>query len=349
MALVEHHAMAPHVHRVLGPRSDIPGVVVQRLQDVHRRASGDGLLLTARLLQLVSAFDVAGIPLVTLKGPALAQQLYGDPGMRESLDLDLLVPARYAERAVCLLEEHGYRLTSALSWLGMGYLSRHWTELPFEGPDRVAVDLHWASVPHDYPSRIAESTLWPRVTQVVIGARPVPVLSTECQLLYLCIHGSRHCWTHLRWLCDLAMLLATSRVDWSDVDTVARGAKAERPLLLGLLLAHDLLGSAVPGDLVDRARTDVRVAALAGQVAGQLSATAVPPGPSSLQRTLFNVRLAPGPWSAVRHAAAMLHAPTEADARALRLPRPLVGLYLPFRAVRLAAKYGRRALAQDAV
>jgi hypothetical protein len=343
-ALVEHHGMGPHVHAVLSA-SDVPDDALP-LRPLDARASAHSLLLTARLLQVLGQFEAAGIPVVTLKGPALAQRIYGEPGMRDSVDLDLLVPAVHAETAARLLEARGYQLESELGWLGMGDLIGRCTELTFRNHTGTAVDLHWASAPADHPCRIPDERLWASVTSVSIAGRRVPVLSDECLLLYLCIHGTRHCWTKLRWLCDVAMLISSpGAIEWDHVDALAAEARASHALSLGLLLAHGLLAAGLPPQVLHRVRADDAAGRRVGEVMDCLRAPAPPPPPTSAGRTLFNARLAASGWLQARHVAALMKAPTEADAALVKLPRPLLFLYYPFRAARLAAKYGRSLVA----
>src|ERR1700681_921232 len=72
--------------------------------------------LTGKLLRLLELFQAAEIPVIPLKGPVLAQILYGDPVLREFEDLDLLVRKRDVLRALQLLNAHGYAVDSSLSW-----------------------------------------------------------------------------------------------------------------------------------------------------------------------------------------------------------------------------------------
>src|SRR4051812_41289168 len=44
------------------------------------------------LARVIGALDAAGVPALPYKGPALAMQLYGDPTLRASVDLDVVVP-----------------------------------------------------------------------------------------------------------------------------------------------------------------------------------------------------------------------------------------------------------------
>jgi hypothetical protein len=344
LTLVEHHGMAPHVGTVIERSREVPPDAGAALLAATRRAAAHSLLLTARLLQILDAFRRAGIPVIALKGPALSQQLYGDAGMRDSVDLDLLVPSSLAAAAASVLEARDYVLESDLGWMRVADLVRRGTELTFRHKTGTGIDLHWASAPADHPFRLPEGCLWSSADTVNLDGTAVPVLSRECQLVYLCVHGTFHAWTKLRWLCDVALLAETGRsygLDWDEIDSIAGQARASRPLALGLRLAHDLLGAAAPEDLPGRLQDDETLRPFVADVRRRLESPAPAPQPTAVERTMFNARLATGGWQRARHVAALFKAPTAAEARLVRLPRSLHLLYYPLRAARLAAKYGR--------
>ena len=68
------------------------------------------LYLTAELLRILRLLDAHAIRAVPLKGPALAQSLYGDLALREFCDLDVLVQETDLRKARGLLEAQGYHL-----------------------------------------------------------------------------------------------------------------------------------------------------------------------------------------------------------------------------------------------
>ena len=122
------------------------------------------LILSAELAKLLDIFAEERIGVISLKGPALREILYGHKGLRSSTDLDLLVHAPDAPRARRLLESRGYRLESALHWSSENALFRcRDSEISFAGP--VRVDLHWRLLPGYFPGSFDESQVWnnPRV------------------------------------------------------------------------------------------------------------------------------------------------------------------------------------------
>ena len=63
-----------------------------------------------------------------------------------------------------------------------------------------------------------------------LGA-PLRSLAGDPLLLYLCDHGTRHDWSRVKWLSDVAMLLAHPRqVPWNDLFALARDLDASVPL-----------------------------------------------------------------------------------------------------------------------
>ena len=71
-------------------------------------ARARGLAIEAETCRLVALLGDGGILAVPLKGPLLADAAHGDLGLRETDDVDLLVPAGDLSRAVRLLVAEGY-------------------------------------------------------------------------------------------------------------------------------------------------------------------------------------------------------------------------------------------------
>jgi len=81
---------------------------------------------------------------------------------------------------------------------------------------------------------------------LVWGHSSSPVVF-EDTLLLLCMHGAKHCWSRLAWICDLAELIGSrSNMDWDALVDRAAACGAERMLYLGLNLASDFLGAQLP-------------------------------------------------------------------------------------------------------
>lgn len=344
LAAAEYHGLAPLLYSKATGCSEIPEDIAGRLRDAYLDSAKRGLFLTGCLLLLLDRFEEAGVPVVPLKGPVLAEMLYcspkreTDPAWRPFSDLDLLVRERDVAAALEILQREGYRLAPHLARLPLRVLKRFGGELILRSGRAGQADLQWETAPADYPFRFDTEVLWRSVRPARLEGREVAALSPECLMLFLCVHGAKHMWSRLMWLGDVGRL-AAKRFDWDAAMALAEETRCGRPVLLGLLLAHDLLDAPVPGGILERARKDARVVAHARRVAGRLE-RAQAGEPSSAELTAFNAGLTDDWRQKARHYAALLKAPTEAELETLALPEQLFFLYYPLRAGRMAWKYG---------
>jgi len=61
------------------------------------------------------------------------------------------------------------------------------------------------------------------------------------------VHGTKHRWERLRWICDVAELIRVREdVKWETLMRVAESLGSRHMLSLGLYLAHDVLGAPLP-------------------------------------------------------------------------------------------------------
>ncbi len=103
------------------------------------KTRAQNLALDATTLSAVRLLAEAGIIALPLKGPRLAQSAFGDIGLRQSADIDLLVPAFALERSVALLRAQGYAApTDPVGRDGLPHLhyALHQTGAP-------SIELHW--------------------------------------------------------------------------------------------------------------------------------------------------------------------------------------------------------------
>ena len=290
------------------------------LRDRFRQNAGRNLLLTGELLRLLGVSEAASIPLVPFKGPVLAWSLYENPALREMSDLDVLVRPRDADRAIGLLRSHGYR--PQFPCVDRRFFGAN-QEMPLVREDgQVAVDLHWGLLPRYFP--LDASAFFERLAPEPIAGRQVLTFCPEDLLLFLCLHGSKHGWTSLAWLCDIARLLDRRPVNWDDVLTRAQASHVSRCLWLGLTLARDLLGAAAP-----ELRRETLAASAREQLMNGSGDVSMRFQLALLERLTDKVRF----WQGIL-------APTPADFESLHIPASLFPAYYLARPLRLAVKHG---------
>jgi hypothetical protein len=256
------------------------------------------LLLTGTLLRLLRLLAMHDIPALPYKGPVLAIAAYGNLALRQFGDLDILVRQQDVERAKDLLLAHGYR------W----WEQRPGTLLPrqrkvyelISGDGQVLVELHWAITSSTFYVPLDPARLWERLETVALLDQPVPTLTPEHLLLILCVHGAKHHWHRLAWICDIAAVLHVSaEMDWGYLLEQADQLGCRRMLLLGVFLAQTLLGTPLSEPLWHRLSVETAIPRLAQEVQARLFTNVSRPL-AAVDRPLFYLRLRERPQDRLR-------------------------------------------------
>ena len=238
----------------------VPRTVLVQLQYHFYANASPNLFLTEQLLNLLNLLNEHGISALPFKGPVLTASVYGNLALRQCSDLDILIHKRDIPRVKDLLTSEGYRPG----------IQSHWEYHFMRNDTGVMVDLHWAIMPRYFPFALDIERLWDRLESVSLSGRMVPNLSPQDLLLILCVHGSKHLWERLGWICDIAELIRFHQgVDWSRTMEEAGRLGVERMVALGLFLANDFLGTALSDDLLRRVHADRIVKSLATRIREQ--------------------------------------------------------------------------------
>jgi hypothetical protein len=175
--------------------------------------------------------------------------------------------------------------------------------------------------------------VWPgRRTATLAGAQ-VPDMNPEVTLLVLCMHGSKHVWSRLIWVCDVAQLLAARPgLDWKETFAQAKRHGLSRALALGVLLSHRITGVPVPPAVLKNLGADSAISALAMHIDENLFDA---PGSLPLSRVPYNLRLLDFSDRARLILSAEYWRPNDRDIEAFPLPKPLYPLYFLIRPIRI--------------
>ncbi len=246
LALAQHHRLTTALHAALSADRlpQAPDGFRRAVAAAYHTNAQQALRNAGALLQIVRELEREEVPVLTLKGPAVAVAGYGGLAQRHAGDLDLLVPKAHVPACLPLLRELGYRPLQEISNdRVLEALFRSWHHLNFVREDGlVAIELHWRLSAPRHPIAIAPDEPWQQPTRVPLGEGMVATLATDMQLLYLCEHGSRHAWKRFFWLQDVALHLQGTGAGLDTLDRVLRGP-AGRRVLFGLGLARELLGA----------------------------------------------------------------------------------------------------------
>lgn len=305
--------------------------------------------LSGELLRIIGSFSKNGIDAIALKGPVLATLAYGDVSIRTFADLDLLVHSSDLARAVRILISDGY---AAAATDDRPADSEIFSAFPTSFEARrggVFVDVHWQVGPTRIRFFPDEAPLWARSVSIDFQGTRVRSFSPADQLIYQCAHATKHGWTELSMVCDVAGLIERSSgvIDWDRIVAEAKRLHGLRMTLLGVYLARWLMQVKIPEPIMRLADADSEVGALAAQIIRDIFVAPEqklePANPEAIAlRTMARKS------DRIRYWFYRSVTPTMGDWTFLPLPRLLYPAYFIIRPLRFALMPMRKALAARA-
>lgn len=269
--MAHQHEITPLLYTCLRQidSSSVPAAVMQRLQLEFEQGAQWNLYLTHELLALLKRLAEYGIAAVPYKGPILAQEIYGNLALRHFADMDLIVRRRDVARVRQLLSEEGYRPRQLLTPFQefLQFYSKN-TRGFIHMSKNVKFDLHWGVTQlRHFSFPMTEERFWSLLQSRHLGGVKVAVIPPEEMLQFLCIHGARHHWIILKWVCDVAeMIRQRPDLQWSRLITQAEDLGNLRILWLGLHLANRVLDAPLPVEVLRQMAADPMVESLSRQV-----------------------------------------------------------------------------------
>ena len=345
--LTGRHGTILLLHRHLHPHFEalVPSEPAAHIQKIARSYKMRNLAQTQELLRVVAYLEDAGVPVMPFKGPALGALAYGDPTLRTFVDLDVLVHRHDMERANALLAEQGYEAYRSLSAqekqahieTQMGYEMVHYEK-------RSTVEVHWNFLNKVHAFDLRPDAVWARSTTQPLGGRTIRRFSTEDLLLYLCAHGSKSFWKRLLWVCDVAELVrASPQLDWNVLLSEASRLRSRRMVLLGLGLAHDVLGTPLPGSVLSEIEHNENVLQMIAQVRRSLFEPPAAHSEDGIEKAVFHLQMRDRLRDRLpyyRHLLWLAVLPNDKDRTLLDLPPALSFLHYAVRPLRLFFEAG---------
>lgn len=241
-------------HRVgLRLQRDMPASLAPPQRQQYQRDCQSALMKTAANIQtlqrIVRCFDERGIAYLSLKGPALAQLLYGSALVKESCDIDILVARGETLAAIEALQSLGLNSRDPVP-----HNPRTWKTVQLLGKDWVfddsitgcQVELHWKLEINPFLLATHFDEWFARKSCINIGGTSVNVLCLQDLFIQVMVHGARSLWTRLHWLLDFDALLRRSDIDWQLIHDMIVDEGLQQILQYSWDLSHRLLDTPVP-------------------------------------------------------------------------------------------------------
>jgi hypothetical protein len=259
----------------------------QQLEEIHRKAQFSSFAWTETLKNTLAAFHGAAIPVITLKGPCLAERIYGNTSLRTCYDLDLLVRRSDRARAEQLLTDIGFSPN--------GHADDYHRPWSRQG---INLELHHnVENPHAFDFDV--NAAWARAVPAEFHGAPLWLMAPADELLYLCLHAVRHRFERLCLIVDLQ--LAFRHLSLAVGDSHASGNSVfENIFALGWMMAARFDQELPPPPTMQLTRRNqARLEQIAGSLWQELM-LAPPPTLDWIAQHRFYLELEDPGWNRLR-------------------------------------------------
>lgn len=230
-----------HHLKNLGLVRVLPNSFTETIENTYHQTRQRTRAIAAEARALSARLEEAGIPVVALQGLSLLS-VYGDPGLRQLGDADLMVKPGHKQRLKRLLWEIGYQMPA------------------FMYPDLLCKDGIWIDISthilklervqsrgYLFPEDL--TPMWERAIPFSDQSDGLLLLDPYDNFIALAAHALKHSYSRLIWLSDLheSLLQWTAKPNgWEAMVDRARFWGQESVVLYALILMESIFELKVP-------------------------------------------------------------------------------------------------------
>jgi len=336
--LAYYHGVLPLLYKSIKHHQTLYGLSI--LKQNYQKIARNNMLMSMELIKTIDLFKQKNISALAFKGPALAQIAYSDITLRQFGDLDILIHQKDIDSVIELLEERHYildiemqeqereKILSTLNVIGLKHSEKN-----------IRIEIHWRLTARNYAISWDDSKIWERYDEVIIHKQAIPTLSFDNHLLYLCVHGAKHLYERLEWLCDIDCMLRTKpAISWEEIILSAERLKVLRILLLTLGLCETILDLELSDRVKKEMNKDISLVKLQEKIIA-LSFTDKIQKPTGYQKFILLYSMRDSLYERLSFVYFSLFTPKFDDYKMFQLPKYLSALYPILRVFRLGKKY----------
>ena len=230
-----------------------------RLKGTARHHWVKNQFLVASCGTLLDLLDRAGVPVLLLKGAAIASSIDDDPGLRAMSDCDMLVPKDRALEVVDLLAR--VNLLPAGTAVARDLDIAHGITLALHGNRNARVDLHWRPLRAIGADELAQE-MFAAARPVDFAGRRSLVPCPEHLVFHAIVHGLEWSpYARYDWLVDTMKILrrTESDFDWKRLTGAALRYRFGFAVGCALEAARDKGGLAIPAVALRKVRRPLAV------------------------------------------------------------------------------------------
>ena len=350
LEIAQQHGVIPLLYQSLTNTCQgiVPQSIWSELQWQFQTNALRNQLMCQKLIEIINLFNSHDINAISFKGLTLAASAYGNIALRQFGDLDILIAPENINQATEIITEQGYVKSQSLVETELKPYAQ--SPLFFNSPQyqgsydfthqsgTINIELHWSLTRKDVSFPVKFQQLWTEKVQLILLNTEIYNFSPEDLLIFLCLHGSKHCWEEMKWICDVAEIIESHQeIDWNQVLHKSGILGVRRMLNIGLILTQKLLGTTFPEVILQEINRDKIAQSLAQKVETWLFSENV----TIKDRHIFIYQSRELFTDKMRYLIHWLIIPTDKEWEFLNLPNYLYFLYYLIRPIRLVIQFSK--------
>jgi len=246
VAISGKHGTFNLVCRNLKELKGVPPDVLSKLEKSYYATLHKNILNLSELDRIIDRLNSAGVEVISLKGPATTEKIFGDPGLYPSDDIDILIRVGDIDAMKGFLESDGYTLLDKGFDDYRDFFIKELYHISLS-KGRYTIEPHWNLFFRYFTT--PPEFWWEDSRPVTRGGRSYWFLSPEKNILYNSFRLFLKSFFPLRFMVMVAELIRfyQDEIDWELMSCYARRYGFENVLGTVLLMSVDLLGAKVPG------------------------------------------------------------------------------------------------------
>lgn len=225
----------------------IPEEYTYKLKSTYYKVLSRNILFQNVFSQLITEFTKYSISFIPLKGIYLSEWLYGDMGLRQLSDIDILIKPEDAKRTLFLLESLGFKSQISINeQIEKDDINLvHFSPMMLNG---ISIEVHIKLLKDNF---IPVESIWEHSVKCFISNQPVKVLWLHDMLIHVCLHLNKHMLNGTMqftgWL-DIVNLLEkyVGNEDWEELLKRCDLFNCRSVVFMQIILAKEYMNATVP-------------------------------------------------------------------------------------------------------
>lgn len=322
--------------------ADIPANILQKLKADCFQISARSLANTNEMLRLLEIYKQQGILAVPYKGAYLANQYYGDFGLREFSDIDLFVNEEDIDRIKIVMNREGYKTESDIQPNQEKMFFYYWCEYNFDLSDKNGNRLYHVEPHFRSNHKICDIDLTVNdfkndISEIAFLRKNIFTLNKEAHLILTTTnHGLNEGWTSLKYIFDLYQILQKDgdTLDWESLKASFNKLHILPTFLVGYSVLNQLFNLEIPEPLKDLIEEN-KINQLTEQRLYKLKHYSKLGLDSQWNKFIYNIKCRTSLISQLKMIYFQFAAPGKAELDIISLPSWLSFLYLLIRPIRV--------------